>query len=60
MKETIIGEKLLLVQAPTQNYDKMVSDGSMPKFPEKHYLASGSIPKGVTTVKCTYSVVTKD
>jgi hypothetical protein len=60
MKETVIAEKVLIVQAATQNYDKLVSDGKMPKFPEKHYLAPGSIPAGTTTVKCQYIIVTKD
>lgn len=48
----VIAEKTLEVQASTRNFDKATALGM--KFPEKHYLEPGSIPVGVTHIKCRY------
>lgn len=54
----VLAEKTLEVQASTRNFDKAVAVGM--KFPEKHYLDPGSIPAGVTHIKCRYYIETKD
>lgn len=60
MTEVTIAEKVLHVKPATKNYDKAVCNGPVPNFEEKHYLAPGSIPKGASTLKVTYTAILKD
>ena len=54
----VLAEKTLEFQGSTKSFDKAIAIGgdSPTTFQEKHYLPQGSVPDGVTTIKCRYYV----
>ena len=54
----VLAEKILEYQGSTKNFDKLTAEGgdAPSSFKEKHYLPSGSVPDGVTSIKCRYYV----